>query len=91
MAGYWHDVGHAGGYCTGSVSIDRSLWLATNGPRAIGSHLHDVDGIIDHRAPGHGDVRWDYIGAGLPASAMRTVEINQHSPESSLAGKAGAT
>ena len=53
--------------------------------RCIGAHLHDVDGIGDHRAPGNGDVQWDYIRDGLPASALRVFEINQTQPPAALA------
>ena len=82
--GYWHDVGHAEvqarlGY------VDKLAWLDTNGARTIGAHLHDVDGIGDHRAPGNGDVEWDYIARGLPATALRVFEINQHEPDADLA------
>ncbi|MEX1253311.1 MAG: sugar phosphate isomerase/epimerase [Dehalococcoidia bacterium] len=85
VAGYWHDVGHAEvqarlGY------VDKRTWLDTNGPRTIGSHLHDVDGIGDHRAPAYGDVEWDYIADGLPATALRVFEINQRTPDEAVAG-----
>jgi sugar phosphate isomerase/epimerase len=85
VAGYWHDVGHAEvqarlGY------VDKRQWLDTNGARTIGAHLHDVDGIGDHRAPGRGDVEWDYIARGLPAGALRVFEINQLEPDEAVAG-----
>jgi len=76
LVGYWHDVGHAEvqarlGY------VDKRLWLDTNGARTLGTHLHDVTGLADHRAPGNGDVDWSYIADGLPAGALRVFEINQ--------------
>jgi sugar phosphate isomerase/epimerase len=82
--GYWHDTGHAEvqarlGY------VDKRAWLEALGPRALGCHLHDVDGIGDHRAPGHGDVQWDYIARGLPATALRVFEINQRTPDEAVA------
>ncbi len=85
VAGYWHDVGHAEvqarlGY------VDKREWLTKAGSRTIGCHLHDVDGIGDHRAPGRGDVEWDYLAEGLPPSALRVFEINHHEPEESVAG-----
>jgi sugar phosphate isomerase/epimerase len=85
LVGYWHDVGHAEvqarlGY------VGKRVWLETNGARALGSHLHDVDGIGDHRAPGRGDVEWDYIARGLPAEALRVFEINQLEPDEAVAG-----
>lgn len=85
VAGYWHDVGHAEVQWRLGL-VDKRAWLDTNGARCIGSHLHDVDGIGDHRAPGHGDVEWDYIASGLPASALRVFEINQSQPADAVAG-----
>jgi sugar phosphate isomerase/epimerase len=82
-AGYWHDVGHSEVLHRLGL-VDKRAWLDTNGPRTIGSHLHDVRGILDHRAPSTGDVGWDYIFAGLPATALRTFEIDQHEPEDLL-------
>ncbi|MCH8162053.1 MAG: sugar phosphate isomerase/epimerase [Chloroflexi bacterium] len=85
LVGYWHDVGHAEvqarlGY------VDKRAWLDTNKERTLGCHLHDVDGIGDHRAPGNGDVEWDYIAEGLPAEALRVFEINQRQPDEDVAG-----
>ena len=85
QVGYWHDVGHAEvlarlGY------VDKRAWLDGLGPRTLGCHLHDVDGIGDHRAPGRGDVEWEYLARGLPASALRVFEINQRQPDEAVAG-----
>jgi sugar phosphate isomerase/epimerase len=86
VAGYWHDVGHAEVQWRLGL-VDKRAWLDTNGTRCIGTHLHDVTGLADHRAPGHGDVDWTYIRDGLPASAMRVFEINQSQPaEATAAG-----
>lgn len=79
VAGYWHDVGHAEVQARLGL-VNKRKWLDLNGPRTIGSHLHDVDGIGDHRAPGNGDVDWTYIRDGLPAAALRVFEINQTQP-----------
>jgi sugar phosphate isomerase/epimerase len=79
VAGYWHDVGHAEVQARLGL-VDKRKWLDLNGPRTIGTHLHDVDGIGDHRAPGNGDVDWTYIRDGLPATALRVFEINQTQP-----------
>jgi sugar phosphate isomerase/epimerase len=84
LVGYWHDVGHAEVQHRLGL-VDRERWLREHGPRTIGAHLHDVAGILDHRAPGEGDVQWGYIATGLPAGALRTFEINQHTPEPLLA------
>jgi sugar phosphate isomerase/epimerase len=83
-AGYWHDVGHAEVQARLGL-VDKHLWLGTNGARTIGTHLHDVDGLADHRAPGCGDVEWEYIRDGLPAAALRVFEINQSQPPDAVA------
>ena len=88
LVGHWHDVGHAEVLHRLGL-IDRERWLRELGPRTVGSHLHDVDGIGDHRAPGRGDVQWDYIARGLPPAALRVFEIDQRQPDDALAAAIG--
>jgi sugar phosphate isomerase/epimerase len=84
IAGYWHDVGHA-------EILDRlglvplHAWFDLLGPRMIGCHLHDMQGIVDHRSPGSGDVNWPRIAKVIANVPVRTLEIDQHQPEESLA------
>jgi sugar phosphate isomerase/epimerase len=80
VAGYWHDVGHAEVQHRLGVS-DRSAWFDLLGDRLLGLHLHDVRGLVDHRAPGNGDVEFEWLAARVPASAARTFEIDQHEPD----------
>ncbi|MFN0095531.1 MAG: sugar phosphate isomerase/epimerase family protein [Dehalococcoidia bacterium] len=80
QAGYWHDTGHAEvlhrlGF------IDRHAWLGALSGRIVGAHLHDVEGIGDHRSPGDGDVDWGYIVEGIAPLGAYTLEINQWQPE----------
>jgi sugar phosphate isomerase/epimerase len=84
VAGYWHDVGHAEVQHRLGL-IDRHAWFPRLTSRTIGTHLHDVDGIGDHRAPGAGDVDWSYIAAGLPSTALRVFEIDQRQPDEMVA------
>ena len=84
QAGYWHDVGHCEVQARLGM-IDRYDWFPRLTSRTVGSHLHDVDGILDHRAPGNGDVDWSYIAAGLPPAALRVFEIDQRQPEDKVA------
>jgi sugar phosphate isomerase/epimerase len=85
VAGYWHDVGHAEVQHRLGL-IDLSGWFPRLTARTIGTHLHDVNGITDHRAPGNGDVDWRYLAAALPATAIRVCEIDQHEPDRTVAG-----
>ncbi len=84
VAGYWHDVGHCEVQARLGM-IDRDSWFPRLTPLTIGSHLHDVDGIADHRAPANGDVDWSYIAAGLPELALRVFEIDQRQPDDKVA------
>jgi len=84
VAGYWHDVGHCEVLARLGM-IGRAEWFPALTARTIGSHLHDVSGLLDHRAPGNGDVDWGYIAGGLPASALRVFEINQFEPDDKVA------
>jgi sugar phosphate isomerase/epimerase len=84
VAGYVHDVGHAEVQWRLGL-VDKRRWLDVNGTRCVEVQLHDVSGIGDHRAPGDGDVEWDYLAQGLPASALRVFEINQRQPPEAVA------
>ena len=82
-AGYWHDVGHCEVQARLGM-IERGAWFPALTSRTIGSHLHDVIGIIDHRAPGVGDVDWGYIAEGLPPTALRVFEIDQRQSDEAV-------
>jgi sugar phosphate isomerase/epimerase len=83
VVGYWHDVGHAEVLHRQGL-IDRQQWFLQCGERLVGLHLHDVNEILDHRAPGNGDVDWQDLLVHLNPDAARTFEINQHEPQETL-------
>jgi sugar phosphate isomerase/epimerase len=85
VAGFWIDVGHVEVMDRLGL-VPKYRWLDELGERCIGAHVHDVDGLADHRAPGLGDVDWSYIARGLPAGVPRVFEINQKMPEQAVAG-----
>jgi sugar phosphate isomerase/epimerase len=84
VAGFWLDVGHA-------EVLDRlglelhDRWLNELGDRCIGAHVHDVDGLADHRAPGHGTADWPHYAEKLPPNVPRVFEINQKVDEERVA------
>ncbi len=84
LVGFWLDVGHAEVLDRLGI-IPKTRWLDELRDRCLGAHVHDVDGLADHRAPGLGDVDWSYVARGLPADAPRVFEINQGTPEEAIA------
>ena len=87
VAGFWYDVGHCEVQHRLGM-IDHESWYPAIESRIIGAHLHDVRGILDHRAPGNGTLDWSMIAAHLPETALRVLEINQHEPDE-ITGAAG--
>jgi sugar phosphate isomerase/epimerase len=80
VVGFWLDVGHAEVLeRLGLLPHDR--WLNELGDRCVGTHVHDVDGLLDHRAPGHGTADWPHYAAKLPPHIPRVCEINQKESE----------
>jgi sugar phosphate isomerase/epimerase len=84
VAGFWIDIGHVEVLDRLGL-IPRHRWLNELAGRCIGSHVHDVDGIADHRAPGHGTADWDHYRDKLPPDIPRIFEINQKIPENEVA------
>ncbi len=87
VVGYVHDVGHAEVHHRLGVT-DRSAWWDLVGPRLVELHLHDVRGLLDHRAPGNGDVDFAWLAARIAEAnprAQRTFEIDQVEPDDDLA------
>jgi len=84
VAGFWLDLGHAEVLDRLGL-IDKGRWLGELAPRCIGAHLHDVDGLADHRPPGHGTADWQHVAKHLPADIPRVLEINQRTAEEHVA------
>jgi HAD superfamily hydrolase (TIGR01549 family) len=86
QVGFIYDVGHA-------QTLDRlgfyahEDWLKRFAPRMVGAHLHDVVGVIDHFAPGLGEVDFSMVAKYLPENAFRTCEF--HPSNTSEQVKAG--
>ena len=84
VAGYWHDVGH-GEVLHRLGLVELASWFELLGDRLVGTHLHDVRGLTDHRAPGNGDVDFAWLAARIPPHVPRTFEIDQHEPDAEVA------
>ncbi|MQC25707.1 MAG: hypothetical protein DWG78_02055, partial [Chloroflexi bacterium] len=67
VAGYLHDVGHAEVQHRLGLT-DRAAWWDEVGDRLVGLHLHDVRGLVDHRAPGNGDVDFAWLAERIAAA-----------------------
>ncbi|HKJ26148.1 MAG TPA: TIM barrel protein, partial [Anaerolineales bacterium] len=72
--GFIYDIGHA-------ETLDQlgfyphEEWLRRYAFHIIGIHIHDVNGIIDHYAPGLGQVDYEMIASYLPEEAYRAFEV----------------
>jgi putative hydrolase of the HAD superfamily len=78
--GFQYDLGHA--TVLDALDLVPHLdWLERFGTRIVGTHLHDVKGLMDHLAPGLGQVNYGKISPYLPENCIKTMEI---SPEASL-------
>ena len=75
--GFIYDTGHAAVMARLGF-FPEEMWLIRFGSRIFGTHLHDVVGIIDHNAPGLGDVDFSMIAGYLPREAFRTLEVMSH-------------
>ena len=79
VIGYWHDVGHAEAMERLGFSRHEEC-LRRFAARIVGVHLHDIDGIKDHFAPGLGSLDWDMVARNLPSAALRTCEVQSFNP-----------
>jgi sugar phosphate isomerase/epimerase len=73
--GYWHDTGHAAvSEALGILQHEELLRLYA--PHLVGAHLHDADGIEDHKPPGQGKIDFKMVKKYLPEGAIKIMEIH---------------
>ncbi len=74
--GHWHDTGH-GEVLDRLGYLPHATWFDQLGDRLVGAHVHDVRGVIDHRAPGTAQLDWEMVAGGLGSLDTLTLEIDQ--------------
>lgn len=74
QVGYWHDTGHAQVLENLGFNSHRD-WLQAYAPRVLGVHLHDVQGIKDHRVAGVGQIEFSALAPYFPEQALRVCEF----------------
>ena len=85
--GFIYDVGHAE-TLEALGFFPHEEWLRKYASRMIGTHLHDVNGVADHFAPGLGGVDYNMVQSYLPKTAYRAFEVQQwNSFEQMIAGQ----
>lgn len=77
--GYWHDTGHAHAHETLTL-IPKEALLKANADRLIGVHLHDATGIIDHLAPGTGQIDFNRLLPYLNRDTIKVIELQPGIP-----------
>ncbi len=81
--GYWHDVGHSENLARLGFT-PHMAWLEALSSRIIGTHIHDIDVLRDHHAPGKGTLDLAGVSPYLPAGAARVCELASSNTEEEL-------
>ncbi|MBN2355219.1 sugar phosphate isomerase/epimerase [candidate division KSB1 bacterium] len=73
---YWHDIGHAEIYHRLQMFDHQRDYLNRWSPHLAGFHLHDVEELHDHLAPGQGDFDFDILKPFIKDDTIRILEIH---------------
>jgi len=72
---YWHDVGHA--YVMERLGFaGQGEYLQRYGAFILGMHLHDINGCVDHGAPGTGEFDFNRIKEYVKQNTIKVVEAH---------------
>jgi sugar phosphate isomerase/epimerase len=71
---YWHDIGHAAVQENFGICKQKEL-LERYSKELLGVHIHDVKGIVDHLAPGSGELDYDNLFPLLGSSSIKIMEL----------------
>lgn len=81
--GHWHDTGH-GEVLDRLGYLPHETWFEILGDHLVGAHVHDVRGVLDHRAPGTAQLDWPGVAEGLGRLDAITLEIDQREPDEAV-------
>ena len=73
--GFQYDAGHAHNLEV-LCMVGKGEWLRRFHRRLIGAHLHDVNGLQDHLAPGMGEVDFSSLSQYMTDGVLRTLEVS---------------
>lgn len=73
--GFQYDAGHAHNLEVLGM-VGEGEWLRRFHQRLIGAHLHDVNGLEDHLAPGMGEVDFSSLSPYLRDGVLQTLEVS---------------
>ena len=71
---YWHDIGHAAVQEKLGICKQKEL-LERYSKELLGVHVHDIKGIVDHLAPGSGEIDYDYVFSLISPSSIKIMEL----------------
>jgi sugar phosphate isomerase/epimerase len=74
---YWHDCGHAElNHRLGFLNHETDL-LARYQELLVGFHIHDINGLKDHKAPGQGNMDFSLIAKFQKSHMLKILEVHQ--------------
>ncbi len=82
--GYWHDTGHAASLVALGFLRGHTELVEAFREHLLGFHLHDADGLDDHKAPGEGSLDFGALVPFVEPGVIRVLEVHPRSSEQAL-------
>ncbi|HBU70008.1 MAG TPA: hypothetical protein DEE98_06435 [Elusimicrobia bacterium] len=81
---YWHDNGHAEVFVRLGLAASQDDFLKPLSKHIFGMHLHDINGLEDHFAPGSGDFDFSRLKAYIGKETLLVIEAHAKSTAGEL-------